>query len=69
MKQQQICVMLSTALDHFDGKAEVPTGTLPPAPSWSHLFQSTDFSFGGDESILKLTVVMIAQPCAYTKKH
>lgn len=61
--------MLSTALEHFDGKAVVPTGTLPPAPSWPHLFQSTYFFLGADESTLKLTVVTVAQPCAYTKNH
>lgn len=26
-------------------------------------------SFGGDKHVLKLIVVMVAQPCEYTKKH
>lgn len=46
---------------NFDRKAVVPIGTLVPSPLWPHLFQNTYFSFWGDESVLKLFVVMVAQ--------
>lgn len=49
----------------YKRKATVPIGTLIPFPSWTHLSQNTYFSSCGDESVLRLIVVIIAQLWIY----